>query len=212
VVLTIDPVQIYPATPTQKGKIKITPAGGAIPYSYLWSNGSTAQNPTNLDADCYDLTIGDANGCYQVFPDICVGFLSTDSNLVKPTCPGDQGSITVMPTGGNWPYTYQWKSNGQVIVGATDSILMNQPTGTYTVVITDALGVSILETFELTAISNLDATVAATSDFNGYNIRCNGGSSGVAKVTPLNGAAPYSILWSNTATTATLRLVPIQWK
>jgi gliding motility-associated-like protein len=203
VVLTIDPVQSFSATPTQNGKIKIDPQGGAIPYKFQWSNGSTAQDPTNLAPDTYDLTICDDNGCCQVFNDIAVGLLSASDDLVKPTCPDDQGSIAVIPTGGNWPYTYQWKDAGGLNIG-TDSILMNQPVGTYTVVITDALGVSILKTFELTSVSNLDATVAATSDFNGFGIRCAGGNTGVAEVTPLNGVPPYSILWSSNATTETV--------
>ncbi|MFQ5447786.1 MAG: gliding motility-associated C-terminal domain-containing protein, partial [Saprospiraceae bacterium] len=203
VVLTIDPVQSFPATPTQNGKIKIVPQGGAIPYDFQWSNGSTAQDPTNLPPDTYDLTICDANGCCQVFNDIAVGLLTASDELVKPVCPDDQGSIAVVPDGGNWPYTYQWKNaDGQTI--GTDSILMNQPVGTYSVIITDALGVSILESFELTSVSNLDADVAVTSDFNGFDIRCNSGNTGVAEVMPLNGVAPYSILWSNNATTETV--------
>ncbi len=199
VVLTIDPVQSFSATPTQNGKIKIDPHGGTIPYHYQWSNGSNAQDPTNLAPDTYDLTICDDNGCCQVFNDIEVGLLSATNDLVKPTCPDELGSIAVIPTGGNWPYTYVWKSGGQIL--GTDSILANQPIGSYTVVITDALGTSILENYELTSVSNLDATVAATSDFNGFDIRCAGGNTGVAEVTPLNGAAPYSYSWSNNATT-----------
>lgn len=47
--------------------IYITPYGGTMPYSYLWSTGSTDQNAEGLAPGTYDVTVTDANTCTQTF-------------------------------------------------------------------------------------------------------------------------------------------------
>lgn len=195
VVFSLGNVKIYPATASLKGKIEIKPSGGTIPYTFQWSNGSTAQNPTNLEAGCYDLTICDANGCCQVFENLCVGLLQANAIVTQPDCPDQMGSIAAVPNGGNWPYQYVWRNTATNEIVGTDSLLTNQPVGTYSLLLTDALGVSVIQTFEIKPQSNLSALATVTTNFNGYGVRCFGGNSGAATVTPQNGVPPYSILW-----------------
>jgi len=45
------------------GVITVAVAGGTPPYTYLWSDGSTQQNRTNLVAKDYQLVVTDAFGC-----------------------------------------------------------------------------------------------------------------------------------------------------
>lgn len=45
------------------GAITVSVAGGTPPYTYLWSDGSTQQNRTNLVAKDYQLVVSDAFGC-----------------------------------------------------------------------------------------------------------------------------------------------------
>lgn len=200
--IVILPIDIYPATNnSSNGKIFIHPVGGGIPYNFQWSNGSFAQNPTNLETGCYFVTIGEASGCYQVFGPLCVENFEASSDNVVPQCSDDTGSITVTPTGSqNTPYHYQWTANGTP-VGTDNATLSNVPPGTYSVKITDGLGVSITQVFTLTASSNLDGNVIATSNFNGFNVRCFNGTSGAATANPVNGISSYSFNWSNGATT-----------
>lgn len=47
------------------GSVAGAPAGGALPYSFQWSNGSTAANLDAVPAGDYTLTLTDANGCSQ---------------------------------------------------------------------------------------------------------------------------------------------------
>jgi OOP family OmpA-OmpF porin len=52
-------VTIYQGT---DGKIDLTPKGGVAPYSYLWSNGSTDEDPQNVPKGVYEVTVTDAIG------------------------------------------------------------------------------------------------------------------------------------------------------
>jgi hypothetical protein len=44
------------------GSIDITAANGIVPYTYLWSNASTTEDQTGLDAGTYTVTVTDALG------------------------------------------------------------------------------------------------------------------------------------------------------
>ena len=45
------------------GAIDITVIGGANPVSYAWSNGSTTEDASSLNAGLYMATVTDNNGC-----------------------------------------------------------------------------------------------------------------------------------------------------
>ena len=45
------------------GSISITISGGMSPYNYIWSNGATTQNITNLIAGTYTVFVTDMSGC-----------------------------------------------------------------------------------------------------------------------------------------------------
>jgi len=58
---TTDSAQCNAFSPT--GAIDITVSGGAGSFTYLWSDGSTAEDRSNIVAGVYDLEITDANMC-----------------------------------------------------------------------------------------------------------------------------------------------------
>ena len=197
--LTIDPLIVIPATSSSSGSINITPGGGALPYGYTWSNGSFAQDQTGLAPNTYELTLNDGNGCYQVF-DVEVGLFEAEllsQNL--PVCPDQTGSLTATGTGSlNTPFSYEWRNAAGQVVSQTAE-LNNQPVGSYTLRITDAQGIVITQVFSITSVSNLQGVATATSDFNGFNIRCFNGAGGAATVSASNGVEPYSYEWSTGA-------------
>ncbi|MCB9332819.1 MAG: hypothetical protein H6574_17240 [Lewinellaceae bacterium] len=43
--------------------VTVPPDGAAPTYSYAWTGGATGQNPANLSAGTYTVTVTDANGC-----------------------------------------------------------------------------------------------------------------------------------------------------
>ena len=45
------------------GKISQTVSGGTMPYTYIWSNGATSKDITNLVSGTYTVEIKDFNGC-----------------------------------------------------------------------------------------------------------------------------------------------------
>ena len=109
------------------GSAIIIPGGGQAPYTYLWSNGITAQEGIGLHAGLYSVTITDAQ----------MIFIVTDVIITQPP----QISLTIVQTSGNSleaivsggipPYQYNW-SNSEITPE-----LFNVSNGNYSVTVSD---------------------------------------------------------------------------
>ncbi|MEQ1746066.1 MAG: hypothetical protein ABMA02_11610 [Saprospiraceae bacterium] len=117
------------------------PIGGTQPYSYLWSNGITTQDLSNLMAGTYTLTVTDANGCSRTFS-FTVG---TPPVLQVGNVIACENTISASATGGTLPYNFLWSN------GATGPTITNLTPGMYTVTIEDDLGCTAIETATLSA-------------------------------------------------------------
>ena len=140
------------------GSAFIQVSGGISPFTYAWSNGSTAAFNSNLTAGIYVVTINDASNCNATISAITITQPTplTDSVSVSgtscPTCTDGQAAIFV--SGGRAPYSYLWAN------GSTNSQISNLGIGTYFITVTDAnncvlfsnanvsLGTSINEVWE----------------------------------------------------------------
>lgn len=58
------------------GTISLAAQGGAVPYKYNWSTGSTTQNLQNLSGGSYSVTVTDANGCSTIASAIVNGYVA----------------------------------------------------------------------------------------------------------------------------------------
>lgn len=170
--------------------------GGAPPYTYLWSNGATGSVNPNLGPGTYSVTVTDQNGC-TITGSTPVGNpipISVNLTVVNPACGAGNttGTATVAPTGGTSPYTVNWST------GAIGNTVTGLLPGNYSVTVTDFLGctesAAVVVIPQSSIFLNATATPAAVC----------GSPTGTATVTASGGVAPYTYLWNNGGTTATI--------
>ncbi len=174
------------------GTISATPSGGNPPYVLNWS--TTPQ--TGLSPGTYWVTVTDANLCSETDTLVITepDSISPNATVVNVNCNGNNsGSISLAPSGGTPGYTYLW-SGGLGINSSIAGLLA----GFYTLTITDTVGCSRQDTYEIT-----QPTVFAS---NPYNIpeTCFGACDGIAGITVSGGTEPHTTNWSNMLTTDTV--------
>ncbi|MCB0398000.1 MAG: SprB repeat-containing protein, partial [Flavobacteriales bacterium] len=123
------------------GSIDLTVSGGTTPYSYLWSNGNTAQDNVNLEAGTYTVTVTDANGCTKTTSATVTepAEITFAFSVVNLACNGgSNGEIDLTVMGGVSPYTYDWSNDGPEDPDNDPEDLTGLTAGAYTVTVTDA--------------------------------------------------------------------------
>ncbi len=197
--LTLTPFIISQAkcNGSQDGSATVAVTGGTKPYNFDWNNAQTDSIATNLASGIHSVLVTDANGCSAnrtleiTEPDALA--LQTDSAAVK-CFGGNDGSATVMPSGGTAPYSIQWDA---AAANQNSETAVNLAAGTYQALITDDNGcsittsVSVEEPPELTASTGFEA------------LNCNGSGDGTATVIAVGGTPDYTYLWSNGAVDST---------
>lgn len=135
------------------GTITVFPEGGSIPYNYLWEDGETINNRTNLIAGEYPLTITDVGGC--ILETIITLEQPMDLifrvDFIDPNCNGlTTGSVeTIEIDGGVPPYFYKLNETGF----SNNAIFENLTEGTYSITVEDANGCKMEQIGELIAPS-----------------------------------------------------------
>ncbi|MFN8396248.1 MAG: HYR domain-containing protein [Bacteroidia bacterium] len=127
------------------GAIDSYVTGGCLPYSYAWSNGSTAGTLSNLGAGVYTVTVTDLQGSTSTASLTITEPAPLTLAIVGDTlvCEGDSsGTLVGMVAGGQScaAYNYLWNT------GATSSALSGLPAGTYAVTVTDTMGCAVIDT------------------------------------------------------------------
>src|SRR3990172_3442954 len=147
--LTITPTIVQPTCAACNGSISVVVTGGGPPYTYSWAPGNmTTQVITGLCSGSYTLYVTDAscNQTSQVFTLTSAGALTTTQSQTNVLCNGlCTGSATVVPVGGNPPYTYVWTPN----VGNTATV-NNLCAGAYSVLVTSSNGCTAIVNFTIT--------------------------------------------------------------
>jgi subtilisin-like proprotein convertase family protein len=175
------------------GSIDITMAGGALPYTFNWSNGANTEDISNLWAGDYTLSVSDANGCEIVTSQTIInettGIEITNAYTGDDNCSSNQGYIDLVVSGGVTPYTFDW-SNGD-----NTEDLVNITEGDYFCIVTDNAGCSVVS--ETYTISNTASNLTASSISS--PVICT--TLGSIDLTPENGFMPYQFNWDNAETT-----------
>lgn len=173
------------------GSISVTASGGILPYSYLWTNGDTIDDISNLTANFYTLTVTDASGCSQTLshnitePSVLSSSPTTSSfNGFQISCWGAaDGSITLNPTGGTAPYSYSWVHDPS----ETSNSISNLDIGVYIFTITDDHLCSFSDTITINQADSL-----WIQSITKYPNNCSNGADGSLAFNVSGGALPYS--------------------
>jgi len=174
------------------GSIDLTPSQGVIPYTYLWSNGAITQDVSGLVIGTYTVTVTDSCGLTAIDAIAISEPLILTSSISKTdvVCNGAfDGTATIIASGGTIPYVYFWSNN------QTTSTAVGLFTGNYTVNVIDFNG-CLASNF-----INIIQPTALSGSVNGIDATCNGGNNGSADLSTSGGTAPFTYLWSNSAST-----------
>ena len=128
---------IVPAGCTTGGSVSLTVTGATGAVAYLWSNGTTQAQATDLPAGTYSVVITDANNCTASINNIVVAGnsgISLQPVVKLERCQNANGYITLQVTGATGSLNILWST------GAVGDTLKNIPAGTYSVQVTDAAG------------------------------------------------------------------------
>lgn len=164
-----------------------TASGGG---TYSWSTGATTAAINVSTAGTYTVTVTTSGCSATASRSLTVSPLpsatTTSTNVSCGFC--TDGSASVTPSGGTSPYTYLWST------GTTTSGISGRGPATYSVTVTDALGCTVSRSVVINL--PLQVNIAGAS-------ACSAGS-GSATASGIGGTAPYTFIWSNGSTTATI--------
>lgn len=100
------------------GSIQLGLSGGEAPYTYNWSNQSTASSLQNIAAGIYKVLVADNNGCIDstvfALSEIGAPVLSIDS-IQEEVC-GGNGGVNVKIEGGSGNYSYSWSNGDKTLI------------------------------------------------------------------------------------------------
>ncbi len=174
------------------GSAHVSVMSGVGPYTYIWSNGGTTADITNLAPGSYTVTVTDqGTGCFNLTSITITQpaqLVCTPSSI--PANCGLNGTATITVIGGTQPYVYNW-SNGQS--GPSISV----PAGTYSVTVIDGNLCACVNQVTVTNNSNALTVNVIPTALAGCTV---GGS---ASATVSGGSGNYAYSWDNGQTTAT---------
>jgi len=165
------------------GSIDLLIIGGTPQYSFLWDNGETTEDINNLSAGTYVITVTDDNGCPYI-----ESFIVEEPDLLEVSydedhvdCYGNStGEIDITVIGGTTSYTYAWSNL------TSNDDLLNIPSGTYDVMITDA------HNCKDSASVNINEPTEIIFTVNSIDLICNNEFEGEILIDGFGGTPGYS--------------------
>jgi gliding motility-associated-like protein len=124
------------------GSISAIASGGTAPYSYLWSDGTTATSINNLPAGTYSIDVTDQIGCLVSKYNLVVNNVVTPVNVSLGTDVHTCAHVLVLSPGQSYA-SYLWQDN------TTNPDYIVTQSGTYWVTVTNAAGCSGSDTVQI---------------------------------------------------------------
>ncbi|MEZ4757114.1 MAG: gliding motility-associated C-terminal domain-containing protein [Flavobacteriales bacterium] len=185
------------------GSIDATVLGGMAPYTFLWSapDGSTfdGEDPTDLAAGQYALTITDVTGC-SASTSITLYAPDTLAASIIPTvaqlaCAGDSTAVLELAiNGGTGPYAVQWSSSNGT--ASTSEIIAGITAGSYSAQVVDLHGCTAIAFAHVTAPEPIVIDLSVSTYPDGSNLPCHGSSAGSITAVVTGGVPNFSYTWS----------------
>lgn len=169
------------------GSINTNINGGTLPITFLWNNGSTSQNLTNIKAGLYSVSATDALGCSFSSSIVINDSAGPNTSVINTpaTCGQNNGSINVSVFNGNPPFQFFWNN-----VLSPNASLQNINGGTFFFKVIDAKGCQKIDTIIRNSAGDMSLS------FNSNPPNC-GLNNGFVKVNPLNALPPIFYNWSS---------------
>ncbi|MGM0649569.1 MAG: PKD domain-containing protein [Bacteroidota bacterium] len=171
---------------------------GTEPYTYSWNNGDNDETITDLSDGDYSVTVTDYDGCTAEASVTLSGEPGPSVNTSGVTindanCSNNDGSITgITVSGGASPITYAWENGSGTEVG-TDLDLLNIPSGTYTLTVTDGNGCE--EIAGPFTVNDIGGPVIDDSGIITTDASCGQSNGSISGISVNNGTPPYSYAW-----------------
>lgn len=173
------------------GQIVASATPSAVPYNYVWSNGSNGATITGLTNGTYTVTVSNQSGCTG----------TATFNVAQPTrlvlnAPaisnvscfgGSNGSIAANPGGGTPNYSFNWSNS------ASNQTASNLFAGSYQLTVTDSKGCTATDSYSITEPPQLVLAQPPTI----VDVLCNGAATGAIAVSVSGGTPNYTYNWSN---------------
>ncbi len=185
------------------GDANVTPSGGTPPYTLFWTGAISGysfsgEDPVNMPADDYSVTITDSRGCNQLFNSLLtiteppLLTMVLDGFAPVSCYAGNDGSANITISGGTAPYNTSWTGDGTGYLSSSED-----PTDliadTYDLIITDNNG-CILNANDLVTILQPTQLMVTVDDIT--HVNCNGEATGEIEISPTGGTPGYNYLWS----------------
>lgn len=178
------------------GTVTANPTSGQPPYNFTWPalGPANTQTVNGVFGGTYTVQMTDALGCPSsanvTVTDTPAAFQGSTTVV---SCPGGNDGTAyaeMVPVIGN--VTYQWDDPAM----QTTQTATGLTAGTYTCTITSDIGCQGTVVVNVTEIPGMIGNIVAQQD-----VTCNSGSDGFIEVNVIQGTAPYTYSWDNSAST-----------
>ncbi len=168
---------------------------GSVTWSLGNGNiaGGSVVTVTYPNSNTYNICMTVTNECDQAVtckPILYLTPLALTGNVSNPICNGDKGSVNVTAQGG--PTTgminYKWEGPNGFI--STASQLSNLNPGIYNCIVSDAVGLTAKNSFNVVEPILIVATPTIVNATNGL-------SNGIISIAVVGGSGVFEVVWSN---------------
>ncbi len=195
-----------------RDSLVVSVTGGAPPYTYLWTDGSTSDTLIPPADGTYRVVVQDARGCRQQsngfkIRDVVPPFFFTSFDLLPQQCfEQNDAALSVSVSGGSGLYVYQFSTGQNTLTDSTAQTAAGLGYfPTYGITVTDG---NTGCTYDSTIVAPpfpqpLTTAAGVVTDEN-----CAGAGDGSASVQVFGGTPPYAYAWYDAGEISSVRIPP----